>query len=154
MCQSDHCMEQPTAVIRLATADEIPRLLEMGERFHSTSEYSKHVGWDEQKTLELATNLVAQKNLLVIDSNGSLLGMLGMVFFPHFLSGEVIAIEVFWWLEPEHRGEGKKLLKAAEDLARERGAKRIQMIAPNDRVAVLYRRMKYQFVESAYQKTL
>lgn len=150
MCQA----EVSTSVIRLAEAAEIPRLLEMGERFHSTSEYSKHVGWDPQKTLELATNLVAQKNLLVIDSNGSLLGMLGMVFFPHFLSGEVIAIEVFWWLEPEHRGEGKKLLKAAEGLARERGAKRMQMIAPNERVGILYKRIGYTFVESAYQKTL
>jgi GNAT superfamily N-acetyltransferase len=148
-----HCMEQVTT-IRLAGVDEVERLVEMGERFHRESSYKEHVAHNHEQMIALATNLVAAGNILVMEFNGALVGMIGFMVLPHFLSGEVIGIEVFWWLEPEHRGEGKKLLKAAEDLARERGAKRMQMIAPNERVGVLYRRMGYEFVESAFQKTL
>lgn len=150
MCQADVTQ----ATIRLARADEVERLVEMGERFHRESTYKEHVTHNHEQMIALATQLVAAGNILVMEFEGELVGMIGFMVLPHFLSGEVLGMEVFWWLEPEHRGEGRRLLKAAEDLARERGAKRMQMIAPNERVAVLYRRMKYQFVESAYQKTL
>jgi GNAT superfamily N-acetyltransferase len=141
-------------VIRLAEPAEAPRMIEMGEKFHQTSAYSEHVGWDKAKAAILAEKLIADKSLLVIEAEGKPVGMIGLVFFEHFLSAEIVASEVFWWIEPEYRGEGKKLLKAAEDLARERGAKRMQMIAPNERVGILYKRIGYTFVESAYQKTL
>jgi GNAT superfamily N-acetyltransferase len=80
--------------------------------------------------------------------------MLGYVLFPHFLSGELVAGEVFWWVEPGFRGEGLKLLRAAETRSRAAGAKYLQMIAPNDRVAAVYKRLDYSFVEAAYQKLL
>jgi RimJ/RimL family protein N-acetyltransferase len=106
----------------LARADEVERLVEMGERFHRESVYKEHVTHNHEQMIALATKLVADGNILVMEFNGALVGMIGLVFFPHYLSGERVAVEVFWWLEPEHRGEGRKLLKAAEDFARERGA--------------------------------
>jgi GNAT superfamily N-acetyltransferase len=62
--------------------------------------------------------------------------------------------EVFWWVEPEHRGEGVKLLREAEKRAKHAGAQTMQMIAPTDKVAGLYQRFGYEFVEAAYQKSL
>lgn len=150
MCQADVTQ----AVIRLARTDEVQRLVEMGERFHRESSYKEHVTHNHEQMIALATQLVAAGNILVMECDGELVGMIGFMVLPHFLSGEVLGMEVFWWLEPEHRGEGRLLLKAAEDLARERGAKRMQMIAPNERVGILYKRIGYTFVESAYQKTL
>src|SRR4051812_11361518 len=117
MCQAD----VTAAVIRLARADEVERLVEMGERFHRESVYKEHVTHNHEQMIALATKLVADGNILVMEFNGALVGMIGLVFFPHYLSGERVAVEVFWWLEPEHRGEGRKLLKAAEDFAREHG---------------------------------
>jgi hypothetical protein len=35
--------------------------------------------------------------------------MLGYVIFPHFLSGELVAGEVFWWVEPEDTGRRSQI---------------------------------------------
>ncbi len=40
------------------------------------------------------------------------------------------------------------------DMARQSGAKNTQMIAPNDKVAHVYQRLGFGFVESTYQRPL
>lgn len=141
-------------MIRLATAADVPRLVEMGRRFRSETGYAKHLAENPAKMTELAQQLAAAGGLLVSERSGEIVGMIGFVIFPHFLSGETTAGEVFWWVEPEHRGEGVKLLREAERYARARGATKIQMIAPTDRVALLYQRLGYEFVEANYQRAL
>lgn len=141
-------------MIRAALAADVPRLVEMGRRFRCESSYQKHLGENPQKMGELALQLLAAGGLLVSEREAQLVGMIGFVLYPHFLSGETVAGEIFWWVEPEHRGEGPKLLRQAEKLAKQAGAERMQMIAPTDRVANLYRRFGYEFVEATYQKNL
>lgn len=141
-------------MIRLAVSRDVPRLVEMGLRFRRESEYNQHLSENAEKMAELAGRLAADDCLLVSEREGLLVGMLGYVLFPHFLSGELVAGEVFWWVEPGFRGEGLKLLRAAETRSRAAGAKYLQMIAPNDRVAAVYKRLDYSFVEAAYQKLL
>jgi len=141
-------------MIRAATASDVPRLVEMGRRFRSETGYAKVLAENPQKMTELATQLTESGGLLVAERNGALVGMLGYVIFPHFISGEVTCNEAFWWVEPEHRGEGVRLLREAEKCARASGARVMAMIAPNARVANIYRRMGYEFVEAAYQRTL
>lgn len=141
-------------MIRLAAESDVPRLVEMGLRFRRESEYHRHLRENPEKMGELAAQLVAQGSLLVSQVDSDLVGMLGYVLFPHFLSGDLVAGEVFWWVDPRHRGEGLRLLRAAEGRARSCGAQFMQMIAPNERVADLYKRLHYSFVESAYQRAL
>jgi GNAT superfamily N-acetyltransferase len=141
-------------LMRKATVQDIPRLLEMGMRFHQNSPYKDHLAANPEQMGKIASQIASSGGLLVSENQGRIVGMFGFVTFPHFLSGELIAAEVFWWVEPEHRGTGKKLLYEAENMAREAGAKKMQMIAPDARVGRLYEHMKYKFVESAYQKSL
>lgn len=141
-------------MIRAAVEADVPRLIEMGERFHRESHYSKHLAPNAAQFDVLARKIVADGGVLVIDRDGELVGMIGYFIFPHFLSAEIIAGEVFWWIEPGCRGEGRELLKAAESRAKTAGAQKMQMIAPNPRVGKLYERAGYSYVESAYQKTL
>jgi GNAT superfamily N-acetyltransferase len=141
-------------LIRLACESDVPRLVEMGRRFRNETGYNKHLAENPAKMAELASQLAAAGGVLVSERAGQIVGMIGIFLFPHFLSGELVAGEVFWWVEPEHRGEGIKLLREAEKQARERGAVKLQMIAPNPKVAALYERLGYEFVESAYQRTL
>jgi GNAT superfamily N-acetyltransferase len=141
-------------LIRAGCSLDVPRLVEMGRRFRASTDYHRHLTENPGKMAELAEQLCVLGGLLVSEREGQLVGMFGYVLFPHFLSGEVIAGEVFWWVEPEHRGEGLKLLRAAEKRAKEAGAQRMQMIAPTDQVGAVYERCGYEFVESAYQKTL
>jgi GNAT superfamily N-acetyltransferase len=92
--------------------------------------------------------------VFVADQDGELAGMLGMVVYRHPISDEVFASEVFWWVEPEHRGCGVRLLKAAERWAQRHGATQLQMIAPTPQVAQLYQRLGYSEVETLYQRAL
>lgn len=128
--------------------------MELGLRFRRESEYRSHLGENSEKMAELAGQLARAGSLLVSERGGELVGMLGYVVYPHFLSGETVAGEVFWYVAPEHRGEGIKLLRAAEERARAAGAKYMQMIAPNSKVAGVYERLDYHFLESSYQRTL
>lgn len=139
-------------MIRLATVADIPRMVEMGRRFRNESTYNKYLADNPEKMGELGEKLVAVDGILVAEHGGKLTGMLGYIVHEHFISGEKVAGEVFWWVEK--RGDGLALLREMEKRARAVGAKYIQMIAPSQRVARLYTIMKFDFVESTYQRTL
>lgn len=141
-------------LIREANEHDIPRLVEMGMHFHNGSPYREHIKENPQQMRNLAEQLVLNKGLLLSERAGKICGMFGYFVYPHFMSGEIVAGEVFWWVEPEYRGEGVKLLKEAERRAKSAGAARMQMIAPDDRLGTLYKRMGYSFVEASYQKTI
>lgn len=141
-------------MIRTATGADIPRVVEMGLRFLAETKYGEHAPANPAQMAKTVEYLLASGGVLVSERAGELVGMIGYALFPHFISGELVAGEVFWWVEPEFRGEGVKLLLAAEIRAKDSGAVKMQMIAPDDKVAALYERLKYTFIESAYQKPL
>lgn len=129
-------------------------MVEMGQRFHEETAYKKHLPSNPEQMSKIGHQLLAMNGLLVSEREGLVVGMIGYVVFDHFLSGEKVSGEVFWWVEPEHRGEGIKLMREAEKRSLAAGAKKMQMIAPTDQVGAVYQRMGYEFVETAYQKTL
>ena len=141
-------------VIREATVDDIPILVEMGMRFAQSDAY-KHIVRDNPVQFEVMAQMLITSGLgvmLVLEKNGRVEGMIGMLCTPHFLSGDMFAGEICWWINPEHRGDGVRLMKFAETWAREHGALSIQMVAPNERVGRFYERMGYQQIETSYQK--
>lgn len=141
-------------MIRDATEKDIPRMVEMGRAFRSGSTYEKHLADNPEKMAELGRKLIAANSLLVDESDGEIHGMLGYVIHNHFMSGETFAGEIFWWVNEDNRGFGLKLLREAEKRAKAAGATQMQMIAPNERVASLYQRLGYGFVESTFQRAL
>ena len=138
---------------REATLTDLPRLVEMGRHFLAAS-YRDTLTENLAQMATLAEQLVTQDNgtILVLERDGILVGMIGMLIFPHHLSAERTAGEVMWWIEPDARGAGIRLLKEAEQWARDHGARKIQMIAPNARVGQLYARLGYAQIEIAFQK--
>lgn len=138
-------------MIRSAIASDIPRMVEMGRRFRSESSYSEFLADNPERMTLLGRQLLAADGLLVSEKDGKLIGMLGFIIHSHFISGELVAGEVFWWMEPEHRGEGLKLVDEAKRRARLAGAVSLDMIAPNERVARFYRRLGYQWMESTHR---
>ena len=148
-----NCAER-VLTIRLATEADVPRLVEMGLRFRSETTYSKYLAENPDRMAELARQLIARDGVLVLDREGVTVGMFGYFIHSHFISGEMFAGEVFWWVEPEFRGDGLKLIEEAKRRARLAGAKKLQMIAPNKRVARLYGRLGYEWVESTHQIAL
>jgi GNAT superfamily N-acetyltransferase len=142
------------AMIRPATKADIPRMVEMGEHFRKESSYNDYLAKNPEKMATLAQTLIDADGVLLAERDGNVVGMIGYILHDHFISGEKFAGEVFWWVEPQYRGEGIKLMREAEKRARLAGAKHMQMIAPNEKVALVYERLDYEFVEATYQRSL
>ncbi len=141
---------------REATIEDIPRMVRMGQRFRAESIYASRLHDSPEHMAALGARLIGSADGIcyVIDRDGQLTGMIGMLVFAHHFSGERTAGELFFWVEPEHRGQGLRLLKAAEAWARDQRATTIQMIAPTQDVEVLYQRVGYHKLEVAYEKEL
>jgi GNAT superfamily N-acetyltransferase len=141
--------------IREATVDDIPALVDMGLRFLRESSYRAVLAENPDQMMRLAIQMVTGEATAILVSEtdgGVIVGMFGLVLWPHFISGEMTAGEVFWWVEPSARGAGLRLWQAGEEWARARGAVCFDMIAPNDRVGVLYERHGYVSVERTYRR--
>ena len=145
-------------MIREATEDDIPRIVEMGRRFIQESPYKDFMAENPEQMRTLVEQIIESPKgrILLSDKNGIVIGMLALIVFPHFASGEMVAGEVFWWVNPEARAgsTGLKLMRKAEQLATEMGAVKMQVVAPNDRIGKLYEHLKYTKVETSYQKNL
>lgn len=138
-------------IVRDAIEADIPRLVEMGRRFRSETSYSKYLADNPERMAQLGRQLLAKDGLLLAERDGAIVGMLGFIVHSHFISGEIAAGEVFWWMEPEFRGDGLKLVDEAKRRARLAGALYLDMIAPSKRVARLYQHLGYEFVESTHR---
>lgn len=114
---------------------------------------------DESLTQTLAQ--LSEHGVLKVAENGSVCGVIGALVFPNYWNvNELIAQELFWWVDEAARGTsaGVRLLSAAEDACRDRGAKKLLMLCLNDldgdRVAQMYQRRGYEPQEQAYRKVL
>ncbi len=144
------------AGVRVATADDLPRIVSMGQHFLRSSRYAELFDENPAQMRALALRLIdgPANALLVLERGDLLMGMIGLVAYDHFISGTRIAGEVFYWVEPEARGSGLRLLRAAEPWAREQGARSLQMISPDDRTDRLYQRLGYLPVERTFQRSV
>lgn len=140
--------------LRSARLADIPRIVELGKKFLHASAYDKHFSENAPQMQSLAERLLnGEGDIIVSERNGVITGMLGFIVYPHHISGELVAGEVFWWVEPDARGDGIKLMHQAESMAQYMGATKMQMIAPTAQVGSVYQRLGYEFIESAYQRT-
>lgn len=143
--------------IREATAEDVPDLVEMGLRFRAHV-YRDTLAENRERLEALALEMVSTPDRVVFvaeeDRTQRLCGMLGIVVFGHPMSGERQATEVFWWVEPEYRGVGIRLLRVGERWAQMRGAVTMQMVAPSESAGVgrLYERLGYREIERAFQR--
>ncbi len=157
--QLETVVRQRAAIsFRQAVVADVPRLTLMLRQFVTSTKYRKFVG-DSPAALEtflLSLFLNDSSAIFVAERESQVIGMLGVLGYVHPMSGEKCAGELFWWLDPEHRGAGGWLLRRAEAWAKAYGAVSMQMIAPIDQpnVEMMYRRVGYEAVEVAYQKRL
>lgn len=144
-------------MIREAVLDDVPAIVALGRSFVSEDHYARFLMAKTGMLTVYMTGVVAGTTsaILISESAGSIVGMLGIQVADHPMSGEKTAAELFWYVLPEHRnGVGRELMKAAEAWARSRGAAKLQMTAPDQRVAKVYERRGFAHVESTYQKEL
>ena len=134
-------------MIRAATLDDIPAMLEMAVRFALKSEVE--VGFCPDSVDTLLHGLIENGVCLVGDNC-----MAGAVVFDHpFNRAHKAAQELFWWSEGR---EGLRLLDALETAVREAGCHSLTMItleAVNPQATGrLYARKGFRVLEHSYMK--
>lgn len=144
--------------IREATGNDVPAIVKMGLRFLASAPYGGKLTPDPRAMASFTSRLIASPDAvwLVAERDDVLIGMLAIFLYAHPFSGQQVANELCWWMEPEFRGarSALRLLAAGEAWARSRGATLLQMIAPTDHVAAFYERTGFERTEVHYQKDL
>lgn len=139
-----------------ATVSDIPRIVAMGTDFLRSSDYRHTYLESPAHIAALAQRLIEspEGDVLLLVVADRIVGMIGIMAYDHFISGQRTAGEVVYWVDPSARGNGLRLLRAAEQWARTQGAEVMQMISPTPRVDELYQRLGYMPIERTFQRTL
>lgn len=146
-------------MIRFATHADIPRCVEMGRAFFAESNAASFP-FDESSAEKTLTHLIeAEDGALLVAEKEGVVGMVGALAYPHFMNlSKKAAQELFWWVEPAHRGgsAGVRLLQAVEAWAEARGCATLTMVClPIDSPAErIYQRTGYRALERSYVKGL
>jgi len=138
-------------VPRLATYEDIPLMVPMGRRFHTASGFASYSDFNATDFADAIETLIDDECGLVLLSDRGMMGAaIGQLWYDKSIT---CAEELFWWSED---GSGLKMLKMAEEWARERGAKAMRMgCIVNDnlpRMDRLYDRLQYGAREAMYMK--
>lgn len=141
--------------IREAILSDVPRLVAMSEHFLG-SVYAGLITADHDTLTRFSSHLVTSPAsvVYVAEQDDQVVGMIGLMQYPHPMSGVTTAAEIAWWVEPAFRGCGLRLLRAGEAWARRQGAQILQMIAPTDATEQLYTRLGLVPLERVYQRSL
>lgn len=146
-----------TATVRPATPFDKDRIIEMGRSFLLSGPYRDEITDNPEQVNRLVDWLFEQPiaRILVFEEDSKIQGVLCFIIYPHYFSGELCANELIWYVEADHRGRGSlELLWAAEKMAYEMGAVRMQLTAPTIEVAEMYKHLHYKQVEVGFQAKL
>lgn len=144
--------------IRPATAADIPRIVEIGRQFCEEARWGDLLEIDPDSLAASLAGLIEGGVVLVAEPAGAVVGAACAVLFPLYLNhAHLAAAEMFWWVDPEHRGGvGGDLLDALERAVEERGAATFSMLTVaglrDQALGRLYRRRGYRPAETTYTK--
>jgi GNAT superfamily N-acetyltransferase len=150
-----------TTLIRLPERSEIPALVEMGRRFHAASGYSDIATFDANSVSSMLASMIDGENFvfLVVEKKGELLGGAGALIFPCYLNlAHRTAQELFWYVDPEHRGVGIRLFDALCSEVKRKGAESLMMITLEslkpELVGAFYERRGFRNISRSFIKGL
>ncbi|NCX05716.1 MAG: GNAT family N-acetyltransferase [Actinobacteria bacterium] len=150
-------------VIRDATIEDAEQIAMLGSRFHNQASWSDIFSYSIGDCVASLENFIGKPNFIcmVADEGGKFVSFGSLVLAPvYFNHKHISAEELFWWSDPEssHIGIGRKLKKALDQEALNRGASSIQMksidLLNGDRMAKLYARDGYRPSERSFIKRL
>lgn len=141
-------------MIRLATPDDVPALLALGERMHADSNFAS-LAWDAAKMSALIEQLIGMPGgfVRVYVADGEVRGGMLAMACPHWCSADLVATDLALYVEPDSRGGlgAARLLAAYVGWAQVKGAKMIQFgaVAPRlwcevERIAKLAERVGFR----------
>lgn len=142
-------------MIRNATLEDIPRIVEMGQQLAAASTY-RAVEYAPDRVEATCKLLINSGFLVVAEKEGCVVGaMLGDVYTPWY-TNDRMGIDYSLYIEPEHRNGllAVKMIKRFEEWCIGMGAKQIRPgVGTGDKnVGRLYRALGYQAVGEWFLK--
>ncbi len=116
-------------MIRQATRDDIPRMIDLGAQMHAESRFSV-LGYDREKVTKLFCRLFETDQFIeVIDRDGELIGGFAGFVTEHWASKDLVSYDCGLFISPDHRGSGDaaRLIKRFRKWAVSRGAKMVTL---------------------------
>lgn len=145
-------------MIRLATIDDIPTIIEMAKTFWGNTVYQEPLN---EETVNMLCHLCIKNHLMcVLDIDGPkgfACADKGALLGDHRVCA---GVEMAWWIDPGYRenGHGIGLLKKLESLAKLAGIKYFVMVYMEscmpEVVKEIYKSMGYNRHEVSYMKVL
>ena len=95
-------------------------------------------------------------HMFVLEEDNKMVGGLGCVVGPDLHTPRIIAVETYWYVHPDYRGIGKKLLDYFEQWAKDAGYDATAMICLSDSMSDslehLYLHREYTLIEKHFIK--
>lgn len=139
-------------MIRAATHDDIPRLVELGQLLHDTSSYARS-GINPEKVATLLGQLIDGLGVVfAAEVGGEVVGGFAGAITEQWFSDDLIAFDYSLFIEPSKRQglTALKLVLAFQNWAKAKGAKEIRMGITTgmnvEGTSRLYRHLGFEYV--------
>lgn len=146
------------ATIRIANLMDTIKVVDLGRKFLKAGPYNGLLTDSPEHFTKFAMSIILSPTarvLVAVDEKDTPIGVLAFFVVPHWMSGDMIASEIIWYVEPDYRGKvALDLYWAAKIMAKEMGAAFIQFTAPTEAVGKIYIRDGFKQIEVGYQKRL
>ena len=143
-------------IVRRAELKDVPRLIELGEKFALDSQKAHGLSISRKKIGEFADLSVTAKNYLVwVLEDEVIIGLIVGILTVPFFSDDVVMQEFVWYVENGGRA-GLLLLKGMEKMAKAMGAVKLLVGSKPDYVDMsgIYLKMGYRSLENQFVKDL
>lgn len=116
-------------MIRPATAEDVPRLVELGEMLHRMSTY-RGLSYDREKVGAVLLSLIAGSGVVFVsERDGLVMGGMAGGLTEHWFSRDKLAFDYSLFIQPgaRHGITAMKLIYAFCEWARLRGARQVRL---------------------------
>lgn len=150
-------------VIRHAVMEDAEQIAILGFRFHEQASWADIFNYNIGDCVASLEHFIGQPNFvcMVAEVDGKFVSFGSLILSPvYFNHLHISAEELFWWSDPESKyvGIGRKLKKAMEKEAKDRGAASVQMksidLLNGSKMAKMYARDGYRPSEHSFIKRL
>ena len=152
--------QQVRTVVRRAVVGDIPHMVMIGRRFIAESGYEKRgIHGNPNKLHESFERSISDdaSGVFVVECAGVIIGVASAVKFTTYFSDAPMSIELFWWVDPAHRGGSAalRLMQALEDWSWASGCAAFSMVDIVDidgPATSIYERRGFDMVERTWMK--
>jgi len=117
-------------MITRLTEKTLSQIDEIGKSFAEEASYPGGWSWFSFSKMWVPLLVSQLGTIFVVEDAGKLVGALGAIFIPDPYSGQLTAMEQFWYVLPSHRKTraGMDLFQAFQEEAKKRQVKKLVMV--------------------------